>query len=962
MRIDLTCPIELWHCQMPTEKNPALTMELFNLAYQPVISVQLCVLCYDARGAKYARHVERVQELNVPAGHAFEASIQMEEAADAQDLEVVIQKVWFQDGTVWRKGAAEPAEYTPPRTLTGDQLAVMQELAGRDASSFPSDQGAVWVCVCGRPNAAREDKCRRCGRDKHEIFTKYNEAAIEKVLFYRQTLLEDAERQQREDQRKAAIEREKARKRRRRRRRIILGTAVGLLLAAVLGFGVYFHGIPYYHYYMAGRALENGQYDAAREQYQALADQRGKRSLPVKVDFLGLDMDLLDMRLYYDSASMVQECDYRAALDALQGGTFTSLRAAQTGFDALGDYKDSAEKSQEARYLYAEKLMAAGSWENAVELFAQVSEYGDAADKQLQADFEWASSLMNSGDYAGARDKFLALGEYENAPALAQECLYKMAVTALDDGNPLTAIDHLTQLGAYRDSAQLLQRAYYAAGDVYFNAQDYDTAAEFFLNAGNYSDAYRRASACLYTPAVAAMEQGEYAKAAEMLEKINSYQDSKALLAQCRAMQGQLLLEQGDYEGALAYFDMAPDLVVSQEGRKEAVYRPALAALANGDTEEALKLFRTIPGYKDADSYVSQILYDQAVAKLNQQDYDAAIELLTALNGFGSSAQDLAAARYAQAIACIDSADYETAIERLAALGDYEDAPEHLSQARYLLALDKRDSGDYEGAKTIFEVLGDYQDAAAQYQGCVYALALQKAEAGDLVNAIAELEAISDYQDAGERVKALAYQAGQIALSDGDLATAAANFAKAGDYSDAPAMAEQIAELYFAEAYTKAAQAMVDKDYGTAADILIPLAKDHLSDKYADLPALFQEACFQHAVELYAKGQHFEALRYFKEVPSYKDVAENWMQRPVYLAMGKWQSGKGLTIEFREDGTCTIDGKDYYYKVPNKYSINVGDSPDTTVYAYNILDQSKNKLNLRDVKNSTVHYFSRVQE
>ena len=165
MRIDLTCPVEMWHCKMPTQTDPLLKREIYNLSDKAVESMQICVLCYDARGTKYARHVERIQGLNGPSGHAFEAAAQIEEAAEAQDLEVVIQKVWFLDGTVWRRGAAEPTEYTPSATLQGSQLMVMQELAGRDASCFPSDQGAVWVCVCGRPNAAHDDHCRRCGRD-----------------------------------------------------------------------------------------------------------------------------------------------------------------------------------------------------------------------------------------------------------------------------------------------------------------------------------------------------------------------------------------------------------------------------------------------------------------------------------------------------------------------------------------------------------------------------------------------------------------------------------------------------------------------------------------------------------------------------------------------------------------------------------------------------------------------------
>ncbi|MBQ6805751.1 MAG: hypothetical protein IJP04_13915, partial [Clostridia bacterium] len=310
MRIDLTCPVELWHCKMPVANDPVLTMQVYNLSDKEVSSIQVCVLCFDAEGEQFARHVERLQGLAAPSRHAFEMALEVEEGIEAQDLEVLIEKVWFEDNTVWRRGAASPAQFKPTPLLKGPQLQVMQELAGRDAASYPSDQGNVWVCVCGRPNAAKEEECRRCHRDKHEIFTKLNEAAVEKILFERQSILEEQQRRQREEARRIAQEKEAQLKKRRRRRKIIITTLVSVVLALGIAYGVYFHGIPYYNYYQATRALESNQYDSAKEQFLALAD-------------------------YRDSADMALECDYRAALSALNGGTYTSLRAAWNGFDAL---------------------------------------------------------------------------------------------------------------------------------------------------------------------------------------------------------------------------------------------------------------------------------------------------------------------------------------------------------------------------------------------------------------------------------------------------------------------------------------------------------------------------------------------------------------------------------------------------------------------------------------------------
>ena len=378
MKIDLTCPVEMWHCKMPTAEYPALTMQVYNLSDKNATSLQVCVLCYDETGEQYARHVERVQGLDAPARHAFETAVAVEEGVTAQDLEVLIEKVWFEDGTVWRRGAVPPAEFTPSPQLSGAQLSVLQELAGRDAACFPSDQGDVWVCVCGRANAAKEEECRRCRRRKHDVFTQLNQAVIEKTIFQRQSALEEKQRREREEARRIAQEKERALKKRRRRRRIIVRSVVSVMLAAALAYGVYFHGIPYYRYYQAEHTLDNSQYDAAKEQFLALRD-------------------------YRDSADMALECDYRAAAAALSGGTYTSLRAAQQGFDALGDYRDSAQRAQEARYVTAEKLLAAGEYAQAISYYEAIPAYADARVRRNQAEYEWAGSLMAAGDYAAGR-------------------------------------------------------------------------------------------------------------------------------------------------------------------------------------------------------------------------------------------------------------------------------------------------------------------------------------------------------------------------------------------------------------------------------------------------------------------------------------------------------------------------------------------------------------------------------
>ena len=39
MKIDLTCPVELWHHALPTKEYPACRLQLFNLTVDNDISI-----------------------------------------------------------------------------------------------------------------------------------------------------------------------------------------------------------------------------------------------------------------------------------------------------------------------------------------------------------------------------------------------------------------------------------------------------------------------------------------------------------------------------------------------------------------------------------------------------------------------------------------------------------------------------------------------------------------------------------------------------------------------------------------------------------------------------------------------------------------------------------------------------------------------------------------------------------
>ena len=323
--------------------------------------------------------------------------------------------------------------------------------------------------------------------------------------------------------------------------------------------------------------------------------------------------------------------------------------------------------------------------------------------------------------------------------------------------------------------------------------------------------------------------------------------------------------------------------------------------------------------------------------------------------------KELLNARYGYAVSQLDNKQYEDAIQRFILLGEYLSSAESLRKAYYLYGKDKMDAGEFAAAAPLFESAGVYSDAAALREECLYSAALQASESGN-VSAAAELYAqIPDYKDAKARYSKIMYDAGVVSRDAGDYAQGARQFLAAGDYLDAPAQSEVCYDAYYADSYALAKAAMKSKDYLAAVNALADISREGLSDKYADIPAIYDEANYQLADQLYNAKKPFEALVYYRNIPDYKDVASRKLDRVCYRMLGKWESSKGIVMIFRDDGTCTLDGRDYYFFARN-YSLETGDSAEAMTQTYEIVASGINKMTLRSLKTKILFRMVRVQE
>ncbi len=934
MKLDLSCPVELWHFRMPTRDYPVVTLQLFNLSEKSVASIQAAFLCYDREGERLSRQVERVQGLTGDKRSAFEMVVAVEDGERAASMDLIIEKIWFTDGTVWRRGQNDMIDYADNTLPKGKQLDVLRHVAGADARGYPSDQGAVWVCVCGRPNPARLAVCARCERDKHEVFTQFGKASIEKIIFVRESALEEKARHAREEAGRMQAQREELELRRRKRRRRVTVSLTTLVVLAGGAYGVYFHGIPAYKYYRAGELMKQGEYIAAREIYVGLED-------------------------YADSAGLVKESDYLRAGAAAATANLTSLKAAQDLYETLPGYKDSAEKASLMRLERAQLLRAGGEYEQAIALFAQIPGFGDADELATQTHYDWASALMENLDYQGAREKFLALGAYRDAAKLAEDCLFKPALERLEKGEFSQAVDLFGQLKDQALALPKLQESYYRWGDQLFMAQDYEAAAEKFLLAGEYLDSSLRAAACLYEPAKAMMAAGDYAGAREKLLKVPAFRDASQLVQECDFRLGLEAVQAGDYELALSHLQLAPAVPEAAAALREAAYLQGKKLQEAGDMSAAAAMYEQAGDYADAQALVAQLRFELALQAANAKDYDRAILLFSLLGDYEGSAEELRRAQYNRAVAFVEQGSYERAIGEFTALADYRESEEYLRQAQYLAAGQAFEAGDYQAAAEAYLAAGDYTGALDGYRESVYLQAQQTLTAENPAAATPLLKQIEGYKDATELLQSTAYKVASDLKAAGDYRQAAEQFRLIADYQDAGAQADESYDLYYADAYKIAGDAIKRKDYKTAVDALEPLDRTNPNDKYKNVQAMYENAVYLYANGLYDAREPYLALPYYRRIPDYKDVTRTKLTRTPYRILGTWQTEKGFTMTFRDDGTCTIDGRDYLFYA-RTYLLAVGDRKDELNSTYNILALSDNQLNLRRDDPRTLYKLARV--
>lgn len=556
--------------------------------------------------------------------------------------------------------------------------------------------------------------------------------------------------------------------------------------------------------------------------------------------------------------------EYRAAASLLQSGKYVEAAGA---FANLGSYRDSADKTLEARYLRAQELLDQNRFADARAAFADLAERGwqDSADRITETDYLEAVHMLSEGKATEARDAFERLGDYRDSADQVLACKYQLAEQKFNSKKWQEAADAWVELGEYRNSAIRALRARYSLAEEYLAGGAWQEAYDAWIALGEYSDSPARALTALYE---AGKAQEDPAAALEWLcrEELDGYMDVEELRRKRWYDRGMQLLtaEEPDPYAAGEAFAKAGSYADAEEQAVACLYAPAAELMKEKRYAEAAALFARLPGFRDADAQWVTCIRQQAVAAAAQQDWTGAV-------AFCDMIPEDAAAIYlrlhylkADARRCIAGGDYARAMELLRLLPDTDAEVTGMKfECVYLQAKDKEALGEWGSAAVDYEELAGsgYKDSAALALNARYNEAQAYFQSSDYEAAYDVFSSLGDYLNSERRAEESRYRMGIALESTGEYGEAEPIFRELGDYRDAADHLRQVS-------YSIAVSLLNEGNFAAARERFTALA----AEEYADSKTRILACDYAKAEKLQAENNLEAAATSFAELKDYSDA------------------------------------------------------------------------------------------
>ena len=196
-------------------------------------------------------------------------------------------------------------------------------------------------------------------------------------------------------------------------------------------------------------------FDSEEAAYTATKKKQKKhRGLRIAVGIAGGLAALLLLAMLITKVA-IPAVEYSKAEKLLASSDYDGAIAA---FEALGDYRDSADLRNESVYGKATALLASGDYDGAIAAFEALGDYKNSADLRNESVYEKATALLASGDYDGAIAAFEALGDYKDSSAMLVESAnakeYAQAEKLLAQGQTAEAAVAFAKIAEYEDARE----------------------------------------------------------------------------------------------------------------------------------------------------------------------------------------------------------------------------------------------------------------------------------------------------------------------------------------------------------------------------------------------------------------------------------------------------------------------------------------------------------------------------
>ncbi|MCL2165353.1 MAG: NPCBM/NEW2 domain-containing protein [Oscillospiraceae bacterium] len=187
-------------------------------------------------------------------------------------------------------------------------------------------------------------------------------------------------------------------------------------------------------------------------------------------------------------SAAVPAAKYGKAERLLAAGNYD---AAKEMFLALGNYRDAMYMANEVERQRAEKFLESADFDDAIALYEDLGEYEKASETR----YAKAKHLMDIGSFDEAIALFEELENFSDSRKMLVEANYQKALSMLQDGKYTAAIDLLSSLKGYGDSQEKVAEARYQLALQLIDADEYNAALDMIAvlkKSNNESDLLQR--------------------------------------------------------------------------------------------------------------------------------------------------------------------------------------------------------------------------------------------------------------------------------------------------------------------------------------------------------------------------------------------------------------------------------------------------------------------------------------